>query len=160
MKRLAIPFLVILALVLTACGSSSSPAATSAPAATKAPAAVTAAPAATAAVGSAAAQSTSATAPAASAASSSGAPVALSGQPIPIGLGIATTSNVALLGEEEKNGGLLAEKFFNDRGGVNGRPIKVVLQDTAGDEQGAINAFQSLISKDKVVGIVGPTLSQ
>jgi len=160
MKRLAIPFLVILALVLTACGSSSSPAATSAPAATKAPAAVTAAPAATAAAGSVAEQSTSATAPAASAASSSGAPVALSGQPIPIGLGIATTSNVALLGEEEKNGGLLAEKFFNDRGGVNGRPIKVVLQDTAGDEQGAINAFQSLISKDKVVGIVGPTLSQ
>jgi len=159
MKRRAIPFLVILALVLTACGSSS-PAATSAPAATKAPAAVTAAPAATAAAGSAAAQSTSATAPAASASSSSGAPVALSGQPIPIGLGIATTSNVALLGEEEKNGGLLAEKFFNDRGGVNGRPIRVVLQDTAGDEQGAINAFQSLISKDKVVGIVGPTLSQ
>ena len=153
MKRLTVPFLIILALILTACGSASSPAATSVPAATKAPAATTAA-------GSAAAQSTSATAPAASAASSSGAPVALSGQPIPIGLGIATTSNVALLGEEEKNGGLLAEKFFNDRGGVNGRPIKVVLQDTAGDEQGAINAFQSLIAKDKVVGIVGPTLSQ
>ncbi len=153
MKRCAVPFLVILALILTACGSSSSSTATSAPAATKAPAATTAA-------GSAAAPSTSATSPAASVAGSSGAPVALSGQPIPIGLGIATTSNVALLGEEEKNGGLLAEKFFNDRGGVNGRPIKVVLQDTAGDEQGAINAFQSLISKDKVVGIVGPTLSQ
>ncbi|MDQ2786445.1 MAG: ABC transporter substrate-binding protein [Chloroflexota bacterium] len=167
MKRLAVPFLVVLALLLTACGSSSSSTATSAPAATKAPAAATAAPAATTAApvattaaGSVAAPSTSATAPAASAAASSGAPVALSGQPIPIGLGIATTSNVALLGEEEKNGGLLAEKFFNDRGGVNGRPIKVVLQDTAGDEQGAINAFQSLISKDKVVGIVGPTLSQ
>jgi branched-chain amino acid transport system substrate-binding protein len=153
MKRLAVPFLVILALVLTACGSSSSPTATSAPAATKAPAATTAA-------GSAAAQSSSGTAPAASAASGSGAPAALTGQPIPIGLAIATTSNVALLGEEEKNGGLLAEKFFNDRGGVNGRPIKVVLQDTGGDEQGAINAYQSLISKDKVVGIVGPTLSQ
>jgi len=152
-KRLTVPFLIILALILTACGSASSPAATSVPAATKAPAATTAA-------GSAAAQSTSAAAPAASAASSSGAAVALSGQPIPIGLGIATTSNVALLGEEEKNGGLLAEKFFNDRGGINGHPIKVVLQDTAGDEQGAINAFQSLIAKDKVVGIVGPTLSQ
>lgn len=153
MKRLAVPFLVILALILTACGSSSSPTATTAPASTKAPAATTA-------VGSIAAQSGSATAPAASAASGSAAPVALSGQPIPIGLAIATTSNVALLGEEEKNGGLLAEKFFNDRGGVNGRPIKVVLQDTGGDEQGAINAYQSLISKDKVVGIVGPTLSQ
>jgi len=38
-------------------------------------------------------------------------------------------------------------------------PIKLVFQDTAGDEAGAINAFQTLIN-NKVVGIVGPTLSQ
>ncbi|MCC5616178.1 ABC transporter substrate-binding protein, partial [Nostoc sp. CHAB 5836] len=44
--------------------------------------------------------------------------------------------------------------------GVNGTPIKLVIQDTSGDEAGAINAFQTLINKDKVVGIVGPTLSQ
>jgi branched-chain amino acid transport system substrate-binding protein len=161
MKRLSVPILVVLALMLTACGSSSSTA-TTAPAATKAPAAATTAPAATTASASVATTSSaSATQPAASAASGAASPAAaLSGQPIPIGLAIATTSNVALLGEEEKNGGLLAEKFFNDRGGVNGRPIKVVLQDTAGDEQGAINAYQSLISQTKVVGIVGPTLSQ
>jgi branched-chain amino acid transport system substrate-binding protein len=160
MKRLWVPILVVLALILTACGSSSSTA-TTAPAAMKAPAAATTAPAATTASASAATtSSTNATQPAASAASGNASPAALSGQPIPIGLAIATTSNVALLGEEEKNGGLLAEKFFNDRGGVNGRPIKVVLQDTAGDEQGAINAYQSLISQTKVVGIVGPTLSQ
>jgi branched-chain amino acid transport system substrate-binding protein len=163
MKRLSVPILVVLALILTACGSASSTA-TTAPAATKAPAAATTAPAATTASASAATTSStsaSATQPAASAASGAASPAAaLSGQPIPIGLAIATTSNVALLGEEEKNGGLLAEKFFNDRGGVNGRPIKVVLQDTAGDEQGAINAYQSLISQTKVVGIVGPTLSQ
>jgi branched-chain amino acid transport system substrate-binding protein len=162
-KRLAVPILVVLALILTACGSSSSTA-TTAPAATKAPAVATTAPAATtasASAGAATTSSVSATQPAASAASGAASPAAaLSGQPIPIGLAIATTSNVALLGEEEKNGGLLAEKFFNDRGGVNGRPIKVVLQDTAGDEQGAINAYQSLISQTKVVGIVGPTLSQ
>ncbi len=160
MKRLTVPFLIVLALLMTACGSSSSTA-TSAPAATKAPAATTAAGATTQPAATAASGAASATQPAASAAASgSGSPVALSGQPIPIGLAIATTSNVALLGEEEKNGGLLAEKFFNDRGGVNGRPIKVILQDTAGDEQGTINAFQSLISQGKVVGIVGPTLSQ
>jgi len=34
-----------------------------------------------------------------------------------------------------------------------------VFQDTGRDEAGAIN-FQTLINKDKVVGIVGPTLSQ
>jgi branched-chain amino acid transport system substrate-binding protein len=79
---------------------------------------------------------------------------------IPIGVGIAQTSNVALLGQEQVAGVKIAEKYFNDNGGVNGTPIKIVLQDTAGDEQGAINAFQTLITRDRVVGIVGPTLSQ
>jgi branched-chain amino acid transport system substrate-binding protein len=79
---------------------------------------------------------------------------------IAIGVGVAQTSNVALLGQEQVAGVKLAEKFFNDNKGVNGTPIKLIIQDTAGDEAGAINAFQTLISKDKVVGIVGPTLSQ
>jgi branched-chain amino acid transport system substrate-binding protein len=80
--------------------------------------------------------------------------------PIAIGLGVAQTSNVALLGQEQVAGGKIAERYFNQQGGINGRPIRVVLQDTGGDEAGAINAFQTLITKDKVVGIVGPTLSQ
>ena len=80
--------------------------------------------------------------------------------PILIGIGLAQTSNVALLGQEEVAGAKLAEKYFNEKGGINGTPIKLIFQDTGGDEAGAINAFQTLISKDKVVGIVGPTLSQ
>ncbi|MEB3180308.1 MAG: ABC transporter substrate-binding protein [Nostocaceae cyanobacterium] len=79
---------------------------------------------------------------------------------IPIGLALAQTSNVALLGQEGIAGAKIAEKYFNDKGGVDGTPIRLVIQDTGGDEQGAINAFQTLINKDKVVGIVGPTLSQ
>ncbi|MEH2141943.1 ABC transporter substrate-binding protein [Nostoc sp.] len=79
---------------------------------------------------------------------------------IPIGIAFAQTSNVALLGQEGTDGVKIAQKYFNDKGGINGRPIKLVYQDTGGDEVGAINAFQTLISKDKVVGIVGPTLSQ
>jgi branched-chain amino acid transport system substrate-binding protein len=79
---------------------------------------------------------------------------------IAIGIGVAQTSNVALLGQEEVTGAELAEQYFNEKGGINGTPIKLIFQDTGGDEAGAINAFQTLISKDKVVGIVGPTLSQ
>ncbi len=82
------------------------------------------------------------------------------GGAIPIGIAVAQTSNVALLGQEQVAGAKLAEQYFNDKGGVNGTPIKLVFQDTAGEEQGAINAFQTLINRDKVVGIVGPTLSQ
>ncbi len=80
-------------------------------------------------------------------------------EPIKIGVGVAQTSNVALLGQEQVIGARIAGEYFNELGGVNGRPIELVFQDTAGDEAGAINAFQTLIA-DGVVGILGPTLSQ
>lgn len=79
--------------------------------------------------------------------------------PVPIGFAVATTSNVALFGEEQMNGAKIAEAYFNAQNGINGTPIKLIYQDTAGDEAGAVNAFQSLIT-GKVVAIIGPTLSQ
>ena len=79
--------------------------------------------------------------------------------PIPIGIAVAQTSNVALFGQEQIIGARIAEKYLN-KSGINGTQIKLVFQDTGGDEAGAINAFQNLINRDKVVGIVGPTLSQ
>ncbi|AFY37009.1 amino acid/amide ABC transporter substrate-binding protein, HAAT family [[Leptolyngbya] sp. PCC 7376] len=79
---------------------------------------------------------------------------------IVIGVGVAQTSNVALLGQEQVIGAKLAETYFNDNDGINGQAFSIALQDVAGDEQGAINAFNTLINQDKVVGIVGPTLSQ
>lgn len=82
------------------------------------------------------------------------------GETIPIGVGVSQTSNVALLGQEQVTGAKIAQQYFNDNNGVNGKPISLKLQDVGGDEQAAINAFNTLITKDKVVGIVGPTLSQ
>ncbi len=82
------------------------------------------------------------------------------GAPIPIGIGVAETSNVALFGQEQIAGARIAEKLFNAASGVNGTPIRLVDQDTGGDEAGTINAFQNLINQKKVVAIVGPTLSQ
>jgi branched-chain amino acid transport system substrate-binding protein len=141
------------ALVLGACGQSpSGSAATSAPAAPPTAAADTAP---TAAAPAAAPTAESGAAP--TAAASTGA---ASGDAIPIGIAVAQTSNVALLGQEQVIGAQIAEEFFNKKGGVNGRPIKLVMQDTAGDEQGAINAFNSLINTDNAVAIIGPTLSQ
>jgi branched-chain amino acid transport system substrate-binding protein len=80
-------------------------------------------------------------------------------EPIRIGIAVAQTSNVALLGQEQVIGAEIAGEYFNEQGGINGRPIELVFQDTAGDEAGAINAFQTVIAEG-VVGIVGPTLSQ
>lgn len=154
MKRL-LGFCFAIAL-LAACGQAPAGTGASATSAAEAPAAATAAPAeATAAP---AMEATAAPAEAATAPAASGGPAA-SGEPIPIGVGVAQTSNVALLGSEQVIGAQIAEEYFNKNGGVNGRPIKLIFQDTAGDEQGAINSFNTLISQN-VVGIVGPTLSQ
>ncbi|MFB8788041.1 MAG: ABC transporter substrate-binding protein [Potamolinea sp.] len=79
---------------------------------------------------------------------------------IPIGAAFSQTSNYALLAQESVVGAKIAEKYFNEKGGINGTPIKLVFQDTGGDEAGAINAIQTLINQDKVVGIIGPSASQ
>lgn len=147
--RVAIVALVLAALLLAACGAPAAPAA-------PAPATEAAAAAATA---EAPAAATEAATTEAAAESTTEAAAPASGAGIPIGIAVAETSNVALFGQEQVNGAKLAEKFYNDQGGVGGTPISLVFQDTAGDEQGAINAFQTLINGN-VVAIVGPTLSQ
>jgi branched-chain amino acid transport system substrate-binding protein len=79
---------------------------------------------------------------------------------IPLGIALSQTSNVALVGQEQVSGVKIAETYFNGKGGVGGTPIQLKFQDVGSEEATAINAFQSLINQDKVVGIVGPTLSQ
>lgn len=86
-------------------------------------------------------------------------PVELTGEPVRIGIAVAETGTSSLFGQEQVIGAEIARDYFNERGGINGRPIELVFQDTASDEAGAVNAFQTLLSTD-VVGIVGPTLSQ
>ncbi len=81
-------------------------------------------------------------------------------EPIKIGVALGVTgASTAGLAQDQKLAVQLAEKFFNDKGGVNGRPIKLVIQDTGPDPSGAINAFNTLIDSEKVVGVLGPTLS-
>jgi branched-chain amino acid transport system substrate-binding protein len=81
-------------------------------------------------------------------------------QPIPVGIAVAQTGDIGPAGQEQILGAQIAEEYFNKLGGVNGRPVKLVFQDAGSDEPTAIDAFQSLIHVARVVGIVGPTLSQ
>lgn len=79
--------------------------------------------------------------------------------PLPIGVAVSQTSNVALLGQEQVIGVRLAEEYFNSKGGVGGTKIQILLEDSAGDEASTITAFNALLRKN-VLAIVGPTLSQ
>ena len=89
-----------------------------------------------------------------------GAPVGYAADPIPIGVSVAQTGPVALAGQEQVLGAQIAEEYFNKKGGVNGRPFKLVFQDAGSDEATAINAYQNQINVAKVVAIMGPSLSQ
>lgn len=87
-------------------------------------------------------------------------PPTLSDNTIPLGAAFAQTGNASLYGQELAQGAQVAVAFFNAQGELKDYTLRLVLQDTGSDEAGAVNAFQTLINRDRVVGIIGPTLSQ
>lgn len=89
----------------------------------------------------------------------SGAANAADPEPIKIGAIFSVTGPASWLGEPERNTVKMIEEEVNAAGGINGRPIKVIVEDTAGLEPNAVNAVKKLISKDNVVAIIGPSRS-
>jgi branched-chain amino acid transport system substrate-binding protein len=80
-------------------------------------------------------------------------------EPIKIGAIFAVTGGASWLGEPERNTAKMIEEEVNAAGGINGRPIEVIVEDTAGLEPNAINAVKKLINKDQVIAIIGPSRS-
>ncbi|MEI6499582.1 MAG: ABC transporter substrate-binding protein [Armatimonadota bacterium] len=81
------------------------------------------------------------------------------GEPIVIGAIFSVTGPGAPLGEPEKASAQMVEKKVNDAGGINGRPLKLVIEDDATEESKAVLAAKKLIEQDKAVAIIGPTMS-
>ena len=81
----------------------------------------------------------------------------VSNQPIKIGQMSALTGIGADIGEEERNGTLLAVEEINARGGISGRPIEMISEDTpAFDLKQGVSVAEKLIEVDKVLAIIGP----
>ena len=76
-----------------------------------------------------------------------------------IGFALSMTGAAAAYGETQKNGALLAIDEINARAGKNGIRIVPVFEDDASQPQQGVNVFNRLIFADKVVMIIGPTLS-
>lgn len=81
------------------------------------------------------------------------------GEPIKIGAVLSLTGPGAGLGQPERNGALLAEKDINDKGGVKNRPIKILIEDDGSKPDNAKSKAEQLIFDQKVVAIVGPSLT-
>ena len=61
--------------------------------------------------------------------------------------------------EPYKNGMTLAAEEVNKEGGINGRQLKIITRDDAGNQGNAIKEAQALVSRDKVHVLTGGFLS-
>ncbi len=86
-------------------------------------------------------------------------PVMALAQPVPLGAIEVMSGPNAAYGTAIKAGLELALDEVNTKGVLGGRKIELIVEDSAANKDQAINAARKLIGRDKVVAIIGPTLS-
>jgi branched-chain amino acid transport system substrate-binding protein len=78
---------------------------------------------------------------------------------IPVGEYASLTGKEASLGQASHNGTLLAVEQINAAGGVLGRKLQLITEDTQSKAGEAGTAVRKLISRDKVVAVLGEVVS-
>jgi branched-chain amino acid transport system substrate-binding protein len=87
------------------------------------------------------------------------APVAEAKPPIRIGATVAQTGGYATIGQPFLQSYQLCVKHTNDKGGVLGRQLELVVYDDASDPATAVHLYEQLITRDKVDLVLGPQTS-
>jgi branched-chain amino acid transport system substrate-binding protein len=86
----------------------------------------------------------------------SGSAVAQSGEPIKVGVIIAQSPPGSVVqGTQIKDGLEIARDMINKQGGVLGRPIELLIEDSQGVPERGRSAAEKLATRDKVVAITG-----
>jgi branched-chain amino acid transport system substrate-binding protein len=80
-------------------------------------------------------------------------------EPIKIGALVAVTGPAALLGAPEARTLEMLVEQLNAKGGIGGRPVKLVLKDTAGSPEKAVSFARQLVEEERVLAIIGPSTS-
>lgn len=62
---------------------------------------------------------------------------------------------IAAFGKQTRNGLQLRVEEINEQGGINGRKIRLLVEDNAYDPRRAVLAAQKLVNQDKVFAVVG-----
>ncbi len=81
------------------------------------------------------------------------------GEPFKVGGIFDTTGKAAALGEPERDTAKMIEEQVNSAGGIDGRPLEIIIRDTKGEETEALKAVKELIEKENVLAVVGPSRS-
>ncbi|MGE5373071.1 MAG: ABC transporter substrate-binding protein [Solirubrobacterales bacterium] len=80
-------------------------------------------------------------------------------QPIKIGAVIDISGPGASLGVPERDSIELWEEQVNKNGGINGRPVDVIILDNESDETKSVLAFKKLVNEENVVAVAGASQS-
>lgn len=78
-------------------------------------------------------------------------------EPIKLGAFFDLTGTSSAIGTPTKLVAEMVTKKINDEGGINGRPLQLVIADDEGDPTKAAIIAKKFIESDKVVAIIGPT---
>lgn len=73
---------------------------------------------------------------------------------IKIGALLSLTGNNAAQGNLAKNGILLGVEKVNEQGGVDGKLIELIIEDTETSVKGTLNAFKKITSTNEIVAII------
>ena len=76
-----------------------------------------------------------------------------------VGAVFSVTGGASFLGDPEKKTALMLQEEINKNGGINGRPLELVVYDDEGDSTKCALAVRKLIAQDKVCAIIGPSVS-
>src|SRR5688572_1125934 len=89
-----------------------------------------------------------------------GAPEPPTGEPIKIGILTSITSNFAPWGLQVRDGAQLAVDDINAAGGVDGRPLELVIEDDQNAAEEAVPAYERLLEEGVVAvgGIISSTV--
>lgn len=79
------------------------------------------------------------------------------GEPIKIGAFFALSGPAAPIGTPTKLVAEMVVDKINKSGGINGRPLELIVGDTEGDPTKALMVAKRLVEKDNVVALIGPT---
>ena len=80
-------------------------------------------------------------------------------EPIKIGMPLALTGPLGSVGQQLKRGGEMWAKVQNANGGLLGRPIQLLIEDTGGNPADAVRKSQEMVERDKCNILTGITLS-
>jgi branched-chain amino acid transport system substrate-binding protein len=77
-------------------------------------------------------------------------------QPIRIGASMSQTGSFAALGQNQLRGYQLCVKHANEKGGVLGRKVELIVEDDQSRAATAVGIYERLITQGKVDAILGP----